>query len=202
MPTTLALSSRMLTMGDDVTVTYNAPGRPVSSIAVIPAGGTAADAVKTLTATGEAGSFTMTTRDLAPGGYDIALADVAGDEIARNQFWVRSTEASVDLTTDKETYAVGQPVTVRWDNGPANRWDWIAVYKAGASDPAKDDYLLWGYTGGHASGALPPAVSGSMTFDGAAQGHPWPLPPGHYVVHYLLTDQYTSAGSTTFRVIH
>ena len=43
---------------------------------------------------------------------------------------------------------------------------------------SKDDYLLWGYTGGHDSGALPPSVSGSMTSTARAQGSPWPLPPG------------------------
>ena len=32
------------------------------------------------------------------------------------------------------------------------------------------------------------------------QGGPWPLPPGRYVVHYLLADQYRSAGSAPFTV--
>jgi hypothetical protein len=39
-----------------------------------------------------------------------------------------------------------------------------------------------------------------MTLDDDAQGHPWPLPPGEYTIHYLLTDQYTSAGSTVVTV--
>ena len=33
-----------------------------------------------------------------------------------------------------------------------------------------------------------------------SQGGPWPLPPGEYVVHYLLTDRYRSAASATFEV--
>jgi hypothetical protein len=32
------------------------------------------------------------------------------------------------------------------------------------------------------------------------QGKPWPLPPGHYTLRYLLTDQYDSVGSTSFTV--
>jgi hypothetical protein len=48
---------------------------------------------------------------------------------------------------------------------------------------------------------LPPSVSGSFMLDGSSQGKPWPLPPGDYVVHYLLTDQYTSAGSAAFTVV-
>jgi hypothetical protein len=43
-------------------------------------------------------------------------------------------------------------------------------------------------------------VDGSLTMDGTAQGGPWPLPPGRYVVHYLVTDRYRSIGSATFEV--
>ena len=89
---------------------------------------------------------------------------------------------------------MGDPITVRWTDGPANRWDWIGVYRADAADPEKDDYLVWGYTGGHDAGALPPSTEGELVLGRDHQGKPWPLPPGRYVVHYLLTDQYTSVG--------
>ena len=39
-----------------------------------------------------------------------------------------------------------------------------------------------------------------MTLGPDTQGRPWPLPPGDYVVHYLLADQYDSAGSAQFTV--
>jgi hypothetical protein len=120
--------------------------------------------------------------------------------IARNAFWIRSIDDDIVLTTDRKTYAPGEPITVVWDDGPANRWDWIGFYEANASDPKEDDYLLWGYTGGHESGALPPQVFGEQPFDEDSQGRPWPLPPGRYVIHYLLTDQYNSAGSTRITV--
>jgi hypothetical protein len=141
----------------------------------------------------------MATGSLDPGGYDVVLLD-GDDEIARNEFWVRPVKPTVRLATDRKRYGVGDPIEVTWDNGPANRWDWIGVYRADADNPHVDNYLLWGYTGGHESGALPPSVSGEMTLGPSSQGHPWPLPPGHYVVHYLLTDQYNSAGSTPFTV--
>ena len=128
------------------------------------------------------------------------MRDADGDEVARNEFWMRSEDAAVQLSTDKRTYAKGEPITVTWDDGPANRWDWVSVFRADDADPETGDYLVWGYTGGHDSGALPPSVSGSMVFDGSSQGRPWPLPRGDYVVHYLLTDQYTSAGQTPFTV--
>ena len=33
-----------------------------------------------------------------------------------------------------------------------------------------------------------------------SQGRPWPLPPGDYVVHYLLADEYEWVAKTEFRV--
>ena len=52
----------------------------------------------------------------------------------------------------------------------------------------------------HASGTLPPSTKGAVSLGADAQGGPWPLPPGRYVVHYLLADQYRSAGSAPFTV--
>jgi hypothetical protein len=205
LPTTVALDTRMLTQGDTLTVRYNSVMQPPAAIAVRPTPedqGEASDQDPVLeeSVTEESGSLTIDTGTLDPGGYDITLEDRDGDALAQNQFWVRSTDADVELTMDQSSYAVNQPITVSWDHGPANRWDWLGVYRADAADPAKDSYLLWGYTGGHNSGALPPSVRGEMTFDGDAQGSPWPLPPGDYVVHYLLTDQYKSAGQASFTV--
>jgi hypothetical protein len=114
--------------------------------------------------------------------------------------YVRPQAGKVELTTDAPTYGVGDPITVHWADGPANRWDWVGVYPAGAADPEKDNYLVWGYTGGHDAGALPPATEGELVLGREHQGKPWPLPPGRYVAHYLLTDQYVSVGSTTFTV--
>jgi hypothetical protein len=137
----------------------------------------------------------LETADLAPGGYEVVMSGADGEEVARNAFWVRSVEDDIVLSTDKDEYASGEPIVLSWDDGPGNRWDWVGVYERSASDPKADDYLLWGYTGGHESGALPPTVFGEMTLDDDSQGRPWPLPPGEYRIHYLLTDRYRSAGS-------
>jgi len=201
LPTTVSLDRRMLTEGDELTVYHNAPGVSEPTVAVVPEDADASAALTSQSADDAAGDMTFDTADLRPGGYDIVLLDEAGEQVARNEFWVRSRESDVRIHTDRPAHDVGEPVEVRWDDGPANRWDWIGVYHADAADPHTDDYLLWGYTGGHDSGALPPSVMGSMTLDDSSQGSPWPLPPGDYVVHYLLTDQYDSAGSATFTVV-
>jgi len=191
---TLSLERRLLTEGEELGVLYHAPGSTQNTISIVPEGGSADEALTSETVGGESGTTSFRTDSLDPGGYGIVLTDADGAELERNAFWVRSEEEDVALSTDKASYAVGEPIEVTWDDGPANRWDWIGVYEAAAADPTQDDYLLWGYTGGHDAGALPPAVFGAMTMGPDSQGRPWPLPSGDYRIHYLLADQYESAG--------
>jgi hypothetical protein len=47
---------------------------------------------------------------------------------------------------------------------------------------------------------VPPRTAGEAVLGPDSQGNSWPLPPGDYVVHYLLADQYESAGSAEFTV--
>ena len=82
-------------------------------------------------------------------------------------------------------------------------WDELIEFakEAERKDPKVDGYTIWNYTGLHASGTDPPVVDGSVTFDDSTMGIPWwPLRPGAYVVHYLVTDRYRSIGSATFEV--
>jgi hypothetical protein len=150
--------------------------------------------------TGSSGSFDVDTAELEPGGYDAVLTAGDGAELASVGFWIRDPNAQIEVSTDRETYGVGEPILVSWTDGPANRWDWIGVYEAAKADPKVDYYLIWNYVGLHAAGTVPPSVAGSMTLDETAMGNPWPLPPGRYVVHYLVTDRYRSIGSAAFEV--
>ena len=87
-----------------------------------------------------------------------------------------------------------------WQNAPANRWDWLGVYKAPA-DPANDYYLIWQYTGGASAGTVHGMPAGTLAMDGTtAEGAPWPLPPGKYQVLYLLADAYESVAQASFTV--
>ena len=200
MPSMVAVDARMRTVGDKVAVRYNAPGSDRNAIAIVPEGGDPATPLKRLDARGARGTATLDTSHMDPGGYEAVLLDGEGSEIARISFWLRDPRAELRLATDQRTYGRDEPIRVTWTDGPANRWDWLGVYKATAADPRTDSYLIWAYTGLHASGTLPPSTHGSVTLGPDTQGGPWPLPPGRYVVHYLLADQYRSAGSAPFAV--
>ena len=91
------------------------------------------------------------------------LTDDEGAEVARAPFYLRDPHARLALASDKRSYEQGEPIELSWSNGPANRWDWLGVYKASASDPADDDYLVWAYSAGHAAGTVPPTTDGEAT---------------------------------------
>ena len=115
-------------------------------------------------------------------------------------FWIRAKNAKPRLTTDKASYKVGESIKVSWVDAPANRWDWLGVYKAPA-DTQNDSYLIWQYTGGKTAGTLHGKPADTFTLNGASTyGGPWPLRPGRYEVHYLLSDAYDSAAHASFTV--
>jgi hypothetical protein len=198
MPTMVSVEPALLTLGDPLTVAYQAP-EPGGEVQIAPAD--VSEPVLREEIKGASGSFDVDPSSLTPGAFDALLVDEGGSELARVSFFVRDPDAMIRVSTDRSSYGVGEPIEVSWDDGPANRWDWIGVYKAKAADPKVDYYLDWNYTGLHDSGTVPPSTDGSLTIDGTAQGAPWPLPPGKYVVHYLVMDQYRSIGSAEFQII-
>jgi hypothetical protein len=200
MPTMVSVNPALLTQGDPLTVAHRSPAAE-GGVAIVPSGGAVSSPESTEDLTRTLGAFEVDTSALEPGGHDAVLVDGGGAELARVGFWVRDPNAMIEVSTDQATYELGEPIVVSWTEGPANRWDWVGVYEAAKSDPKVHYYLLWNYVGLHAAGADPPSVAGSMTLDETAMGNPWPLPPGSYVVHYLVTDRYRSIGSASFEVV-
>ncbi len=197
MPVMVSVDRALLTQGDLLTVAYHSP-EPEGIVAIGPS---RSDPDLTQVVEARAGTFQVDTSVLRPGSYDAVLLRPDGSEVARVTFLIEDPDAQIRVSTDRRTYEVGEPIEVRWTDGPANRWDWIGVYEAAKSDPKVDSYLIWSYSQRHESGTAPPSITGSLTMDETAQGRPWPLPPGTYVVHYLVTDRYRSIGSARFRVI-
>lgn len=200
LPAMVAVDARLLTVGDKLAVSYEAPGSSGNAVAIVVPGSDPGSALLHQAAPGVRGTLTFDTSGLDSTSYDVVLTGPDGTEIARVSILLRARDARIRLATDRKEYAVGEPIKVIWADGPANRWDWVAIYRASAADRTADSYLIWAYAGIHSSGTVPPSVAGSLTLGPDAEGGPWPLPPGDYVVHYLLADQYESAGSAGFTV--
>ncbi|HET6830807.1 MAG TPA: endonuclease/exonuclease/phosphatase family protein, partial [Solirubrobacterales bacterium] len=201
MPTLIAIDARLADVGDAITVSWNNPEQGENEIAIVPEGGDLADPLETVEAPEERGTAKLDTSAWDPGSYEAVL--IGGDdeaEVARVPFYLRDPGAELDISTDRRAYGRGEPIEVSWTGGPANRWDWLGVYEASAADPETDDYLTWDYAEGHSAGTVPPRTAGEAVLGPDSQGNSWPLAPGDYVVHYLLADEYESAGSAEFSV--
>ena len=107
MPTLVAVDARLRTVGDEIAVTYNAPG-PGGELAVVPEGGDPADAIETPDASGDRGTTSLDTAGWDPGAYDVVLSASDGAEIARVSLHLRDPQARLKLSTDRGTYAPGQ----------------------------------------------------------------------------------------------
>ena len=195
----LGVTARLLGLGEALGVAARVRG--ISAGVEIRSEGAAATALWAEPVAAGGGRFevALDPARFQPGSYRVALR-AGGELVADVPVRVRDPRAGLRLETGRPAYAVGEPIGVRWTDGPANRWDWICVCRAGA-DPFTDRPLVWDYTGRHESGTVPAAVDGELTLDGRSQGGQWPMPPGAYVVLYLLTDGYEEAARTGFTVV-
>ena len=167
----------------------------------MPEGGDPAEAIETLPAADERGTAKLDTAGWDPGSYEAVLTDGDGAEVARVSFYLRDPQRAAragDRQADLRARRADRGLAGR--GAPPIAGTGSASTRPTPSDPEKDDYLIWDYAGGHSAGTVPPRTAGEATLGPDSQGDPWPLPTGDYVVHYLLADQYDSAGSAEFSV--
>ena len=118
---------------------------------------------------------------LPEGRFRLELADAAGRPLADYRLAVLAPGAAPSVDVMAARYPAGAPVTVRWDRAPGNRYDWLALYRADATDA--DAWLAWRHTGA--------AIDGVGTLGPSEAGDRWPLPAGRYVVRLLEDDGQT-----------
>jgi endonuclease/exonuclease/phosphatase family metal-dependent hydrolase len=209
MPVLVATDKLLVRQGEPLVVTFHSPGlggetvvitQPADKRLATPPPVLASQAAGTTGVTN--GQVTFETARLPATTLSVKLRAGNGKVLARTPVWVARRGAKVRLILGRTSLKAGGPVVVNWRNAPANRWDWIGVYKASAADPNTDSYLIWQYTGGAEAGTVHRMPAGTMVLDGgsATQGSPWPLPPGKYVVYYLLADAYTAVARASFTV--
>lgn len=209
-PILVAVEDRRLEVGDELPVVFHASGRPKERVAIVPAGGSTADAVAERSTAGAVdGRLVFATARLTPAAYEAVLTDDAGAIVSRSPFWLYAPGTPTIVTTAKSEYAPGEDIQVSWTNAPGMRWDWLGIYKPGDSDGrpqatscdtyncgGNQRYLLYEYTRA--------TIEGTTAFTAAsAPGWvTWPLAPGTYEIRLLLDDGYRSiAASEPFKIV-
>jgi hypothetical protein len=186
-PLFVSVTPRLVDVGSEIRVAFNAPDEWDAHVAVIPTGGEPSEALDVV-AGGRA--QTLSTSGWLPGGYDALVVDGAGNLRAGATFWVKEPDGSAAVSTGRDEYRVGEPIDVSWENAPGNRWDWVGIYRRGA-DPNVAYYLQWAYTDA--------SIAGAAILDEDANG-PWPLKPGAYSVYLLEDDGYETLAAGAFKV--
>ena len=191
-PTLVSVDRRLIAVGDELRVTFHAPGLGGERVAIVPAGGDpATDSLDDRPTAGLVdGRRAFDSIGWTPGAYQVALVGGAGSVLARIPFWVKAPGDGPTVGTGTADYAVGEGIDVSWANAPGERWDWIGIYRRGA-DPTIAYYLLWAYTDA--------SIAGSVMMDGAAYGD-WPLPAGKYSVYLLRDDGYRLVARADFTI--
>ncbi|MEO8328877.1 MAG: endonuclease/exonuclease/phosphatase family protein [Candidatus Nanopelagicales bacterium] len=191
-PTLVSVDQRLVEIGDETNVYYNAEHDDAAEIGIKPAGGPQKQGVGVgqLVDDSSAGQWQLPTNDLVPGQYDVSLLADDGGILATTSVWLVEPGTPPKVMTVKKSYASGEPIDVKWDLAPGSKWDWVALYKRGAN-PNVAWYKAWLYTDA--------TVEGEATFDGTP-AHQWPLPAGQYSVYLLLDDSYVKIADGNFTV--
>ena len=209
-PSFVAVDQRSLEIGEEIGVSYHAPGEDGEQIAIIRAGGSLDDAVAGQPTGGVVDGYLMFATDvLDSDAYEGVLVDGAGNILERIPFWLYEQGAETTVTTSKSVYEVGEPIEVTWTNALGLFGDWVGLFRGiySSNSPTQtvsyagwgtgnSVYLMWEYT--HAS------IEGTMTLSESSPGSDanWPLQPGNYEIRYLLDDQYRCvASSARFQVV-
>ena len=200
-----AVAARRVFVGDPLIVRFHGPG---ARVALVSAGAGPAAAIASQAIATVDGSVTFPTAGLAPGARDALLLAADGSVLSRSPFWLYAAGTRSSVTTTARTYAVGDPIRVRWRAAPGYRFDWLGVYSAGEG-PAKNaedcnagycgngHYLLYRYTDAKIQGVT---VIGPGVFAGYRT---WPLKPGTYEIRLLMDDGYRLlAISDSFKVVN
>ncbi len=180
----------MIELGEEGHVTFESPGTEAPQIVMVARGHELTQAVADVPANDSRGTATFSTEDWRPGGYEAVLIAGTDDELSRIPFWVHPPDSRPRIATRKPLYGVGEGIDVEWRNTPANRWDWVGIYKRGA-DPNVASYITWFYTDS--------SVVGTKEMDETAAGG-WPLRSGKYSAYLLEDDSYKVLARADFTV--
>jgi exonuclease III len=210
-PVFAAVEARRLSVGESLSVVFHAPGRKGEHVAIVPAGGTAADAVAESSTGAHSprnGTLVFSTAGLRRGAYEAVLLDKDDEVLSRSPFWLYRPGEPTKVFTSRSVYRTGAPIRVSWSNSPGMRWDWVAIYRLGEGGMGPEattcnatlcgngNYLFYEYTRASIEGTT------SFTADSAVGLGEWPLEAGRYEVRLLLDDGYRSvATSKPFRVV-
>jgi endonuclease/exonuclease/phosphatase family metal-dependent hydrolase len=171
---------RRVTRGEPISVRYAAPrGEATDRLAIVRAGA-GPDRASMWLPPQEAGFFgevTFGSGALSPGRYDALLVTRGDRVLSRSTFWVVRPGARPQVSVPRRI-RVGSSLRIAWRDAPADRFDWVGIWKRADSADLYNSYLTFAYTEATVAGATRIRL-GRGTY-----------PPGEYVVRLMRDDGY------------
>jgi hypothetical protein len=157
--------------GDPITVTYaGLPGNQHDWVAIAVAGSDTTAFVAWVYTNGQTSGTAMFT---APGAGTYVARALLDDSATLLEQSASFTVVATSVTTDKSSYAPGDPITVTYTGLPGNQHDWLAIAVEGSDAMS---FVAWVYTNGQ--------TSGTAMFTAPAAGY-------SYVARAFLDDSTT-----------
>ena len=176
----VSVIDRRVTRGDPISVRYSTPrGEAVDWIVIVPRGARPDRKSMWLPPqeAGFNGEVTFGSGGLVPGRYDAVLVTRGDRVLSRSTFWVVRPGAQPRIDVPRRIRA-GATLRIAWRNAPADRFDWVGIWKARDAGDLYNSYLTFAYTGATVAGATRIPL-GRGTY-----------PPGEYVVRLMRDDGY------------
>ncbi len=191
-PALVAVRHQRVVTGEAASVQYHAPTDGASIRFVLP-GETPQNArmAQPAPVSREIRMMRIPTEGMSPGAWEVLLVNAGGAVLTRAPFWVTALGGTPAVAASTGRYRSGEAITVRWQDAPGDRWDWVGVYPPGAK-PETENPLLWRHIGSR--------VAGQLVLDRSAEGGGWPLAPGPYRLVLALDDSYVVLAETRFEV--
>jgi hypothetical protein len=190
MPELATTGRRIYTSGDDIDVAYYGAHDTQLAFASIGKDGERRTVTEE-TVSGD-GRLNLHSDRFPAGHYELRMSRPGDSAVPSKDFWVLDRDATPAVEVIGDSFIVGEPIEVRWENAPGNRNDYLAIYPP-AMSADYDNGLAWAYTNARPDGRL--------ALDANTTEWAWPVEPGTYVVRLLKDDGYELlAESSSFTI--
>ncbi|ARF09754.1 endonuclease/exonuclease/phosphatase family protein [Indivirus ILV1] len=189
-PIYVAVNHRMIEVGNKIKIKYYTSKNNYGNIIAI-RNNNSNQNVKEIMLTNKLYGEIEISLELKEGNYNIVLLNNKNKSLSETPLIIKPKNAKVELKTNKKIYNIGEPITVYWEYGPGNRFDWIIIQKEDA--PKTEDMHYWHSTQSE--------INGSHTFSKTTlDKDKWPLDPGIYDIKYMVDDSYEIIASIKIHI--
>jgi exonuclease III len=184
-PIFVAVNKRLISIGERLSVSYNAPHLPGQKIVIICLGKNPQQVATNQINHEFHGTFQFSTEGWSGHSYEVQLLDNSGAIISKIPFFMKAPDEQTTLSVKKRVFDYKEPIVVHWRNGPGNRWDWIGIFKV---DHNSEEEMIRIYT--------ETEIKGRCKFN----AHSWSLPPGRYKAGYFIDESSMEIAQVQFTI--